>query len=565
MPSAVATARWSGDPTWRLAAALVASGVICLVVILDYSGYPFAPHRFWVFPYLLRTQDLAGTLLLMALAIAACLPSTRQTALACVDVVARHPWRTAGIAFTVLCLGTLYVEHNHPLAQDEYAALFQSKVFAAGRITGQFPPELVRRLIPPVYFNHFFYASHETGQLASAYWPGFALLLTPFTLAGIPWACNPLLAALALVLMGALAERLTGERQARGWAMLLALGSPAFTGMAITYFSMSAHLLANLIFAWLLLGGSATRLFLGGMVGSFALVLHNPFPHALFAFPWIVWLALQPGAFRRLLVLAAGYVPLIVILGFGWALLLTDIQGETLYGLFPHDDNLFHRVANFFWAWHVKLRSALPGPGDAVLASRIAELVRLWCWAVPALPLVAAVGGWLGRREVGVRLLGLSAATTLFGYFVIGFNQGHGWGARYFHPAWGTLPVLAAVALARAKPTLERERIAGYLARLAVLSLVFATALRATQIHDYLEMHLANRPAALPEGRQVIFVRFDKELYTADLVQNDPFLRDDVWYLLSFGREADEPVVRARWPNARLVADDRRGQTWRLD
>ena len=559
--------RWSAHSERLFLAALLLVAALCIVIILDYTGYPyvFPPHRYKAFEYLLRTQDLSGSALLIALAIAAYFTPTRKYALRLVDAVSHHPWRTALVAFAVLCLGAFYIQHHHPLAQDEYAALFQSRIFAAGELTGRFPPELIARLVPPAYFNHFLYGSFETGQVASAYWPGFALLLAPFSLVNAPWACNPFLASLALVLMGALAERLTGARQARGWAMLLALGSPGFTGMAITYFSMNAHLLANLVFAWLLLERSNVRLLLAGVAGSIALVLHNPFPHFLFALPWVVWLGLQPGGYRKLLTLAAGYLPLAFALGFGWALLLSSIQGNPYYGLLPYDGNPVHRVANFFWSWHIKMRSALPGPGDRVLATRMAELARLSTWAVPGLPLIAAAGWWLGWRQAGARLLGLSLLATLFGYLFIGFSQGHGWGARYLHPAWGALPVLAAVALSRAGATPAGQRIAGYVGSLCLLSLVFATALRATQIHGHLEMHLANRPPTVAGARHIVFVRLDPVNYTADLVQNDPFLRHQVWYLMSFGRAADEQLMRARFPGARLVSDDRRGQTWRLE
>jgi len=119
--------------------------------------------------------------------------------------------------------------------------------------------------------------------------------------------------------------------------------------MAITYFSMTAHLLLNLAFAWLLFERTFFRLVLAGLVGSFALLLHNPMPHFLFALPWIVWLALQPDRLRKLLALAAGYAPLALGVGFGWALLLSQIQGNALSGLFPFDDNPYHKVANFFW------------------------------------------------------------------------------------------------------------------------------------------------------------------------------------------------------------------------
>jgi hypothetical protein len=551
--------------TRGLVVSCLLAGALSILIILNYTGHPHPLDRFWIFEYNLRTQDLTGSGLLMALVLAACFAPGRRAGLALVDAMSRHPWRTAGLTFVVLCLGTLYVEHNHPLVPDEYAPLLQSRVFAAGHLTGQFPPELMGRLIPPNFMNHFLYGSFQTGQVASAYWPGFALLLTPFSFLQVPWACNPLLACLALVLIGRLAVRLTGEAQAAGWAMLLTLASPGFTAMAITYFSMTAHLLINLIFVWLLLEKTPRRLVLAGLTGSVALILHNPVPHALFALPWIVWLALQPAPYRSLRALATGYAPLALIVGFGWAFVLSGIQGNSLYGLFPFDGNPLHRIGNFFWDWHIRIRSAIAIPDDDPLGARIAETVRLWNWAVPGLPLLAAAGWWLGRRDPRLLLLGLSLACTAAGYSFVAFTQGFGWGARYFHPPWGALPILAAVALVSLRPGHVCERLRTYVASLAVLSLVFATALRAVQIHDEVAMHLANRPPVLPEGRQIVFIAFDKAGYSDTLVQNDLLLRDKVWFMVSLGPERDAELMRARFPGARLVHSDRRGGVWRLE
>lgn len=550
----------------RYFAASLAIGVLSMLFILDYTGYPYPPYGFWILDYHLRTQDLPGAALLIALLLAAWVAPApaAAAALRAVDAVSRHPWRVAGMTFVVLCLGTLYIENNHPLAQDEYAALFQSRAFAAGRLTGQFPPELLARLIPSIYLNQFLFGSFQTGQVASAYWPGFALLLTPFSFLHAPWACNPLLASLALVLIGRIAARLTGEPQACGWAMLLALASPAFTAMAMTYFSMTAHLLLNLLFVWLLLERSTGRLVLAGAVGSFALVLHNPLPHTLFALPWIAWLAVQPARYRYLLALAAGYVPLAAALGLGWPLLLFELQGPMQYGWFPDDGNPLHRIVNFFWGWHIRMRTALAAPLDGVLAMRLAELVRLWHWALPGLPLLALAGWWIGRRDRRVLLLGLSLLSTLAGYLFIAFSQGHGWGARYLHPAWGALPVLGAVYIVLVRNRETGRPLAPYVASLAILSLVLATLLRAVQIDGYVETHLANRPDALPEGRQIVFVESDLGNYTPDLVQNDPFLRNRVWYMMSYGRNSNRDLMSLRFPDARLVREDSRGQVWRL-
>jgi hypothetical protein len=556
--------RLPGDPCVKaLVGACTLAGLLSIIVILDFSGYPNPPYRYWILEYNLRTQDLAGAVLLMALAVAACLPQGRAAALGLVGAIARHPWRTAAATFAVLCLGTLFIEHNHALAQDEYAALFQSRAFAAGRLTGEFPRDMIGRLIPPQYMNQFFYVSVSSGQVASAYWPGFALLLAPFSLLGVPWACNPLLASLALVLMGRIAARLSGEPLAAGWAMLIALASPAFTAMALTYFSMNAHLLFNLVFVWLMLEKTPRRLAMAGAVGSFALLLHNPVPHALFALPWIAWLAWQRDV-RSLAALAAGYAPLVVVGGFGWAMLLGQLQGPVSYSLLANDGSALTGVVNFLWDWHAKVRSALSEAGDLRIAARMAELVRLWNWAVPGLLVLAAAGWWVARRDLRARLLGLSMLATLAGYVIVGFDQGYGWGARYLHPAWGALPILAAVGLVHAPLDRGCARLRGYVASLAVLSLALGTALRATQIDDFLQSHLANRPPAAPHARQVVFVTSDRAHYTPDLVQNDPFLRGNVWYLLSHGPAADERFMRSRFPQAQRTLIDRRGSVWRL-
>ena len=546
-----------------LAAACALGCALSIIVILDFSGYPYEAQRRWILEYNLRTQDLAGALLVLAIAAAALVPAGRAAALALVDAIARRPWTTAALAFAALCLGVLLVGQNHPLAQDEYAALFQSRAFAAGELTGRFPPDLLGRLVPPMYANYFLYVSLQTGQVASAYWPGFALLLAPFSLLGAPWACNPLLACLALVLMGKIAARLSGEPRAAGWAMLLALASPAFAAMALTYFSMTAHLLLNLVFVWLLLERTPRRLLLAGAVGSFALILHNPLPHALFALPWIAWLALQRDA-RALLALAAGYLPLALIGGFGWPLLLSHLQGPVPYALLPNDGSAFGGAVNFLWTWHVKMRSALSGPGELRFDARFAELVRLWNWALPGLLPLAAAGWWCARRDRRVLLLGLSLLVTFAGYFAVSFDQGHGWGARYLHPAWGALPVLAALALTH--PPFERAcaRLRGYVASAAVLSLVFGTALRAGQIHAFVDAHLANRPPVSAGARQVVFIPIRHDDFSADLVQNDPFLRDRVWTLISQGEAGNARLMQARFPGARREFADRRGEVWRL-
>ena len=74
-------------------------------------------------------------------------------------------------------------------------------------------------------------------------------------------------------------------------------------------------------------------------------------------------------------------------------------------------------------------------------------LAKVWLWAVPGMMLLAVVGAWRWREDTRVLTLAVSALTTIFGFWFVPFDQGHGWGFRYFHSAWMTLPVLAAAAL----------------------------------------------------------------------------------------------------------------------
>jgi len=556
-----------GETHWTnvLAALTVLAGVVSIIFILDDTKYPDPVWRLLVFQYLLREQDLAGSALVIAIAIAAWLLRTRSPALDPVEILGRNPWTTATVVFIGFSVAMLAVAHDHALAGDEHLALFQARAFAAGRLTGQFPPQLVSRLIPVHYLEHWLIAS-DSGRVASIYWPGFSLLLAPFTLLGAPWACNPLLASLSLVLIAKLASRLTSEPRAGGWAMLFALGSPGFVGMAISYFSMTAHLFLNLLFAWLLLERNARRLAAAGVVGSLALVQSNPVPHILFALPWIVWIARQPGGRRSLIALGAGYAPLALILGLGWWLFLRQLQGKASVLLYSPDGDLLQHLKNLVWYLFVEFRAVFAVPGDETLAKRMGEQVRLWSWAVPGLPLLALAGWWtLGQRVPELQLLALSLASTLLGFLFVTFDQGYGWGARYVHPAWGALPILASAAVVSAQRSTQGRQLSNYVVRAAMLSLVFATALRLFQIHLFMQDQLALRPPFERGMRQIVFITTNFDFYTPDFVQNDPFLREPVIFMLSRGTTRDRELIERRFPKARLTYEGPTGQVWKLD
>ncbi len=548
-----------------LAAFTILSGLVSIIFILDDTNYPDSLRRALIFQHLLRQQDVAGSILVMALAAAAWMLSKRPAPIDLARVLGQSPWRTAAAAFIGLCAAVFLVAHNHPLAGDEHIALFQSRAFAAGHLSGKFPRDLVSRLIPLTYQQRWLIVGHD-GSVASVYWPGYSLILAPFTLIGAPWACNPLLAALSLVLLSTTASKLTSDPRAGGWAMLFALASPGFVGMAISYFSMTAHLFFNLLFAWLLLERTRARLVAAGAVGSIALVLSNPVPHLLFALPWILWIGRQPGARRQLTALGAGYAPLALALGFGWWLFLRHLQGDT--GALPYlpDGSLLHQLINRIWYLLLEFQNVFAIPGSDTLARRFGEQVRLWSWAVPGLPLLALAGWWvLGRRVAGLHLFALSLVATLLGYLFVSRDQGYGWGARYVHPAWSALPILASAAMVRAEQSELGRDLKNYVARLALYSLVFATALRLFQIRLFMTEQLALRPPFDRRAHEIVFIAKNFDYYTQDFVQNDPFLRNPVIFMMSRGRILDyQDVIKRNFPAARLTYDGPGGQVWRL-
>jgi hypothetical protein len=534
------------------------ASIIITLAVMAYI-YWFAEPDGPIFHRLLYRHDLAGAVGLLFLL--ALLPLSKRIPLdpsAMALAVARHQWLIAGMVWFSLSIGSRYLYHGHPLSMDEYAASFQATAFANGSLAGRVPPQLMDWVLPTEFQGHFFAVNRITGELSSAYWPGFALLLTPFVWLGIPWACNPLIAAASVLLIGQLARELVGQESARGWAILLALASPAFTLNGISFYSMPAHLLFNLIFVWLLLRPSPGRMVLAGVVGSFALVLHNPFPHLLFSLPWLVRLIFRrDGGLRNALFLALGYGPLLLLLGVGWIAHLGALRqvGQDVVTSGGQSDP---------WTWFVRVVVGLTRPfqlpGEIVLTRRVASLAKLWLWSAPFLIFMAVLAAnRLPNRTL--KLMGASLLLTILGYFLVPVSQGHGWGDRYSHSAFGVLPVLATAWICSSSPHGNRDgTLPAIVAKAALMSLLFATGLRAWQMGSFMHDHLAQLPRYPKDRPAIVFV--GKGYYSRDLVQNDPWLRTQPWMFVSRGKEADVEVAEKFFPRGCIYSDGQNGWTY---
>ena len=149
----------------------------------------------------------------------------RTPILRLVDFIGRHPIGIALATVAALAVCTLVVYHDYPLSMDEYAAVFQSKVFASGAVAAQVPPDLVDWLVVRGFNGTFLIASPESGRIIEAYWPGFALLLAPFQYLSVPWLCNASLSGLSVFLIYWITREITADTQGGG------LGDAVRTGL----------------------------------------------------------------------------------------------------------------------------------------------------------------------------------------------------------------------------------------------------------------------------------------------------------------------------------------------
>ncbi len=511
-----------------------------------------------MFRRLFAFTDDRGALLELGLVLLVwALPAVRRAGVRLAGALGEHPHRAALATFAVLAAGARFAYDAAPLAMDEYAQLCQSYAFAHGHRSWFLAADLLDRTLPRGFRDYFFAVDVATGEVASVYWPGFAALLAPFAWAGVPWLLNPALTAASVLLIHALGVRILGSRVAAGWAVLLALASPAFTVNGISFYSMNAHLTANLAFAWLLLDGRTSRALAAGLIGGFALVLHNPVPHLLFALPWIAWLGADRRRWAALFALGAGYVPIGLVVGVGWPLFLGSIgaHGAAAVAAPLAPASLGMLIAD-------KLHGAFEMPDAALVSVRIMATWKLWIWSAPGLLVLAAAG--LIRAGPPLRLFAASAALTYLAYWFVPADQGHGWGYRYMQSAWGALPLLGAAFIAsRAGPGTAGDAWREWVGGLAAASLVCATSFWFWQVHAIISVHLAQRIPTPPAGRWVVFVSYHRGMYTWDMIQNRPGDTQTLT-MMSFGSAADARLMALHFPAARRTEQDARGSLWSL-
>jgi hypothetical protein len=541
--------------SFALAALIITAAILFLQI--QFRAGQWDPELLPVFRRLFAFEDYWASFLFIGVLLLAATPRLQDAAATLARAMGKHPVAVALIATTAFASGSLWIYHAHPLAMDESAPYMQSKIFAAGALHGQYPPDLIDWLTFQPFQGFFVHVSHTSGEIASTYWPGFAMLLTPFMAAGVPWLCNPVIGGLSVLAIHRLTRQITNSDEAAGLAALFTVASAAFDLNAMSFYSMPAHLLCSVVFALLLLEPSPARALLAGLVGGLALNLHNPVPHMLFAPPWLLWLAMRKNRWPLLGAIAVGYLPWIII-GFEWRHFLRELADPAIAAS-TSTSALGGALGD--------LATVLKLPGQYELLERLIALSKLWLWAAPLLLLLAGIGFWRHRQNIYIRLLLASFALTFIGYLFVPLNQGHGWGFRYLHSVWFALPVLGAAAFVPSpNDSASSSKNSRALIRLtsasAVLGLLVIVPYFSWQVYSYIGHHLAQLPTASSGTPRVIIISTAMTYYSQDLVQNDPFLRAPPMRFISHGRKRDEQFMQQRFPNLTLLARDFRGSVW---
>jgi hypothetical protein len=513
----VGTVRVAG---W-LAAALAIFGLLCAAALaVSREARPHSSNIFYRLYFRTEPWHL-GLLLLFGLAVA-----LRRPHAPTVDPAPGEPrLPTAALAALVgvvaLALWPLAL-HATTFSMDEFAAVFQARLLATGRVFGEIPAlwRPFARDIEPLFVS----ITEDGSHWVATYTPGYALLRAPFEALGAGWLLNPLLGAAAVLLVAHLARVLWPGADERRWswtaAALLAV-SPQLLLTSASAYAMPAHLALNLAWLALYLRRTPRATVALGPVGALALALHNPFPHALFVAPFLLRL-LRERRWGTLAYLGTVYAATSVAI-LGWLRMIGrhDAAAAAAQAAERAAAGLPAVVAG-----GGGLASAFAIPAPFHLFTLALSWVLLLTWHTPA-----CVVGWVAaaRRPLALptvlRDAALGVGLTLCFYAFYPFDQGNGWGYRYAYGQIGSLVLLATFGLRAAADGYGQRATARLVAVSLVLTAALQLPLRALQVEATVRpmVRALAYVQALPAG--AVTVPVDSLWYGVDLLRNDPLLR----------------------------------------
>lgn len=450
------------------------------------------------------------------------------------------PRAIAGIAVALALAG--WVGHwtlfcGYDLSRDEQMAVFDTRIYAAGRAWWPLPPGWQR---DAGMLNLLFMLPVDRPVAwVSGYLPGNSLIRAGVGwLTGDPAWTGGLLNAGSVVLVWRLARRWWPQDDGAvtiAVAVLALSGQIVFAGM--TAFAMPTHLFCSLLWLWLFLKDRPGADVAAIAVAFVATGVHQPLFHPMFAGPWLMVLAWRcwrgEAAWARLAAYGVAYV-LITGLWFDWPHVTQGWVSGPL------------SVAQPGTSYLDRLRGVLAHNGQNV-AMVSANLLRFCTWqALPAVPLLVA-GVWAavraGRRDPEALAL-LAGVLLPIAFFTAALPyQGHGFGYRYLHQVMGNVALLSGGGWRALGPW--RARLETPLVRAFALSLLVVLPVQAWFAHGLYAPFAALSARLDQSGADYAIVGADDAPYALDLVLNRPDLSNRP-IRLSAGEIDDGDALAAR-------------------
>ena len=447
-----------------------------------------------------------------------------------------------GIGLTALLLTAatgVVVLQDFPNSSDENSYLTQARIFASGKIWVDAPPRA------EFFRARSFVIDEERGRFFAKAFPGWAAILALGVWAGVPWAVNPLLSALTLVLAGWAGARLwdrSGELAVVGMMLV----TPFFLLNAASYYNHPATLLLITLFLVAVLrladGAGVLWAILAGLAAGAAAWIRPASALAL-TVPFGIWLGTRWVRERRWGLVTAAGAPV----------------AAALAGLGAYNRWMFGSI------WRTGYAAYDPGDirigvGADHLAITVWWLLKLVFWLTPGI--LAGLWFLVQRRRwrewfrtEPIPVLLLSSLAILVTLYLLFQNKGgNEYGPRYYYDGFTYLAILLVAGWRRAPEILAGTVRSGRAGRGVALVLAFGVFLTMAGSVPFLALYYRdkvahNRDLYLSVGRSghssaLIFLATGSgRMPPGDLVRNPLDFRSGVVYARDLGIEADRGLA----------------------
>jgi 4-amino-4-deoxy-L-arabinose transferase-like glycosyltransferase len=451
------------------------------------------------------------------------------------------------LAFASAAAVSIFAFERLAHLEDEVAYLYQARTIALGRLTVPSPEQ-------PGAFWTPFVLDHQ-GQRFGKYPPGWPALLSLGILARVPWAINPVLAALCAYLLYRLGKTLYDERTGL-LAAALSLASPLFLVLSGSYLSHMASLawllLFSLWFVWITQGRSQWFALGAGLALGMAF-LTRPLTAAAYAAPFMAYSLVQvlrrqqPTWTSYLLVALAGGTAAALLPLYQWW--VTGDPWLNPYVLWwPYDRIGFGPGIGAmpgghspFYAW-INLRQDIPRAATDLLG-----------WpATSWVPLLLGLGLKPRRSRDWALLAPAICLIVAYLFYWIG-SPARLWGPRYYFEGFAGLWLLSAVGLLKVWDwARERKEVWLKPALLGAIVLITCAQLavnipdRMSEARGFYGITRSQLDPIIEAELEdaLVIVYADRWLeYGAMLAEMSPLLDDNVIYARGSSHEGDDAVM----------------------